>query len=1008
MRELDHPSAEVSTAGYGSQHPPVNVAYPRLQRSILGYRVCPGLQGSVLGYRALSWAQGFILGYRALSWAIGSILGYRGSVLGYRGLYWATWSILGYMVYPGLHGYTLGYRVYPGLHGLPWATWSTLGYRVYPGLQGLSWATGSVLGYRVYPGLHGSTLGYRVCPGLHGLPWATGFILGYRVYPGLHGLPWATGLCPGLQGSVLCYRVYPGLQSLSWATGRSFRSQAPWADYYSLNQEVNETNEISPLGLVRSTKLFVSSRIKHIPFVAGRCRAARPGTACISVSRRVARCGRTEPGGRRPILPLTPPLSLTGSARERKRLVAGGWNQRYESERPGEKALVPIGEIFNAILVTCFAITVMASRGTSASSAYCSAIHCTNRQCRRPDLSFFRFPNNKERCRQWVQNTRRHDLLHRTPVYLSNNCRLCSEHFELYQFSNKRTKNRLNWNAVPTLFEIPNPPKCLPTQRRSLKRKNEYLSSLPKPSKQQRVSDNVQAEHSYCLDTDQIHENEPSSASPPPDTDDLQFPPTGNYGRALNKETQHTLHLIKRVEQLKRSMEKVQLPGEKDSPETAKVSSNIPKIIICVVSGEMSVESDLKGISSRTSVSPLSSLKIMDVKSLSSPQISTDGESTIPKLNYDDVTPNPKKQNLNGSSHGVSKNGYAARDLNFDDDIILLEEKSTPKPEENCDLSNVKKEDRGSVDMSCFAINNCNGNDLPRSREAISSATQTMNLKTSVKEEGTTSPDQSFSDGATEERVQIHPPHNVSLPCSSESVDESSEKIKILQSLLKSMTEQRDSLKAKNELLEKELETSKKLLEISGNHVKKELCHQWTQYEFIMGDETERVKDFNNLSNFQKTVQYELALKEVELLKQQSQALVNPKHECVACRIEREEDKRAQQLEGMSRQLDTCKSERDQLKDKVDQLQKENNAFQLNCANLSNEVECLKQEVTEARPSKSSANTSAELKSLRIGVAQLLQSIIPELDLEQINYESNVIDDILDQVISTSCNQDAM
>ncbi|XP_032888325.1 THAP domain-containing protein 1-like [Amblyraja radiata] len=204
----------------------------------------------------------------------------------------------------------------------------------------------------------------------------------------------------------------------------------------------------------------------------------------------------------------------------------------------------------------------MASTGTSASSAYCSAIHCTNRQCRRPDLSFFRFPNNKERCRQWVQNTRRHDLLHRTPVYLSNNCRLCSEHFELYQFSNKRTKNRLNWNAVPTLFEIPNQPKCLPTQRRSLKRKNEYLSTLPKPSKQQRVSDNVQAEHSYCFDADQIHENEPSSVSPPPDTDDPQFPPTGNYGRALNMETQHTLHLKKRVEQLKQSMEKVTKESE--------------------------------------------------------------------------------------------------------------------------------------------------------------------------------------------------------------------------------------------------------------------------------------------------------------------------------------------------------------------------------------------------------------------------------------------------------------
>ncbi|XP_078265813.1 MORC family CW-type zinc finger protein 3a [Rhinoraja longicauda] len=396
-----------------------------------------------------------------------------------------------------------------------------------------------------------------------------------------------------------------------------------------------------------------------------------------------------------------------------------------------------------------------------------------------------------------------------------------------------------------------------------------------------------------------------------------------NYGREANA-------LLKEQERLNT---RHQLPGQKDSPETAKVS-------------------DLEGTSS--SVSPLSSLKIMDVKSLSSPQTSTDGESTKRKLNYDNVTPNPKKQKPNL--------------------------------------------DRGSVGMSCFINNNCNGNDLPRSCEAISSTTQTMSFKVSVKGEGTASPDQSFSGGSTEEKAQVHLPPNVSPPCSSESVGE---KIKLQQNLLKSMTEQRDRLKAKNELLEKKLGTSKTLLEMPGNHIKKELCHQWTQYEFIAGDEIECMKDFNKLSNYQKTVQYELALKEMELLKQQSQALVNPKQERAGCSIEKEEDKRAQQLEDMSRKLDTCKSERDQLKDKVDQLQKENEAFQLKCANLSNEVKCLKQEVTEARPSNSSANTSVELKSLRIDVAQLLQSIIPELDLEQINYDSNVVDEILSQMVST-------
>ncbi|XP_072169632.1 uncharacterized protein [Diadema setosum] len=100
-------------------------------------------------------------------------------------------------------------------------------------------------------------------------------------------------------------------------------------------------------------------------------------------------------------------------------------------------------------------------KACSKSTAYCSAIHCRNRQCKRPDLSFFRFPRDPESLK-WIQNTGRNDLLLKfgdTPLYLSNNCRLCSEHFETSQFSNKKTKNRLNWNAVPTIFKTTNPPK---------------------------------------------------------------------------------------------------------------------------------------------------------------------------------------------------------------------------------------------------------------------------------------------------------------------------------------------------------------------------------------------------------------------------------------------------------------------------------------------------------------------------------------------------------------------
>ncbi|XP_067849373.1 MORC family CW-type zinc finger protein 3a isoform X3 [Heptranchias perlo] len=88
----------------------------------------------------------------------------------------------------------------------------------------------------------------------------------------------------------------------------------------------------------------------------------------------------------------------------------------------------------------------------------------------------------------------------------------------------------------------------------------------------------------------------------------------------------------------------------------------------------------------------------------------------------------------------------------------------------------------------------------------------------------------------------------------------------------------------------------------------------------------------------------------------------------------------------------------------AERLQKENDAFKFNCENLSKEVERLKHEATEAQQSNLSDDTSMKLRSLRIGVGQLLVNIIPELDLAQINYESDVVDEILDQVLSANAS----
>ena len=54
----------------------------------------------------------------------------------------------------------------------------------------------------------------------------------------------------------------------------------------------------------------------------------------------------------------------------------------------------------------------------------------------------------------------------RTTDYINRNCYLCSEHFEDSQFMNASTKDRLNWKAVPTKFNVPNPPQKVAPKRK--------------------------------------------------------------------------------------------------------------------------------------------------------------------------------------------------------------------------------------------------------------------------------------------------------------------------------------------------------------------------------------------------------------------------------------------------------------------------------------------------------------------------------------------------------------
>ncbi|KAK7492497.1 hypothetical protein BaRGS_00016370, partial [Batillaria attramentaria] len=115
------------------------------------------------------------------------------------------------------------------------------------------------------------------------------------------------------------------------------------------------------------------------------------------------------------------------------------------------------------------------NRSKRRSGDACSAISCHNARYKKEcdGISFFRFPSDESRCRVWVQNSRRDDLRGRPAKELhKHGYFLCSYHFEANQFTVPQERKRLNWNAVPTLFDVPNPPPKLTLTRPGRKERN--------------------------------------------------------------------------------------------------------------------------------------------------------------------------------------------------------------------------------------------------------------------------------------------------------------------------------------------------------------------------------------------------------------------------------------------------------------------------------------------------------------------------------------------------------
>ncbi|XP_066965663.1 52 kDa repressor of the inhibitor of the protein kinase-like [Macrobrachium rosenbergii] len=116
----------------------------------------------------------------------------------------------------------------------------------------------------------------------------------------------------------------------------------------------------------------------------------------------------------------------------------------------------------------------------------CSAPNCSNNSKWNKDQSFLRFPKNPERLKMWLQACRLQDIMKVTADYAYKNLRLCTNHFSDSSFMNITQKNSLVWNAVPSLFGVPNPPPA-----RSPKRKAPTPRALPPlPKNKRRIYNN--------------------------------------------------------------------------------------------------------------------------------------------------------------------------------------------------------------------------------------------------------------------------------------------------------------------------------------------------------------------------------------------------------------------------------------------------------------------------------------------------------------------------------------
>ncbi|XP_067459824.1 MORC family CW-type zinc finger protein 3a isoform X1 [Thunnus thynnus] len=250
---------------------------------------------------------------------------------------------------------------------------------------------------------------------------------------------------------------------------------------------------------------------------------------------------------------------------------------------------------------------------------------------------------------------------------------------------------------------------------------------------------------------------------------------------------------------------------------------------------------------------------------------------------------------------------------------------------------------------------------------------------------------------------QPSPPHFPNMTEVQEQQDQ-------LLELMQATAQERDSFKEQVRQLTCQLkDTQSRLQELSQINVKKECSHQSNQTE-----ETGDGKDYKSL--FEKAKQ-----KINELIKDKEVFLATTEAKPSTSQCEEKDiDEIALQVDHLVRELDQRNKERDELQSQLDSLEEEKARLALQCEELQQQRENAQKgstaplrtsdssvqsdpgeaEGTADSGAASSSDTSRSLIELRQNIGRLLVRYVPALDLAQVNYECNVLDEILEQVLS--------